>query len=319
MQSLQKGFIIRFFVVILGMVALALLAVRTFALPPNTFPVGGIFTIKEGDSLGAVAYRLSQEHIIASPEAFKLLMLALGKEKRIAVGEYAFEAPLTLPEVALKLSGSDFGIIQNRVTFPEGYTNRQVAERLTATFPTFDTAQFLELAKDRQGYLFPDTYSFSPQVTPQAVVAELTETFVTRTAALSFADSSRSRQDIIIMASILEREAGTAEEMSIIAGILWKRIDRGMALQVDAPFFFLFGKTSSELTAADLAADSPYNTYRYTGLPPAPIGNPGLAAIEAALHPAESSYLYYLHDASGGVHYGATYEEHLANKKKYLQ
>ncbi len=321
MQLFQRGFIIRFFVVALGVIALALWALRSLALPPSDFPVGTTVTITEGDSLGTVAYQLSKEHLIESPEAFKLFMLALGKEKSLAVGEYAFEAPLTLFEVALKLSGSDFGIIQNRVTFPEGYTNRQIAERLAGVFEGFNTARFLELANNDQGYLFPDTYSFSPSVSPEAVVQTLKKTFTEKTAPLAgeLSASPRGERAVIIMASLLEREAGSAEEMPVIASILWKRIDRGMPLQVDAPFFFLLGKTSAELTAADLAMDSPYNTYRYQGLPPAPIGNPGLAAIGAALRPVETPYLYYLHDAGGVVHYGATYEEHLANKKKYLQ
>ena len=100
---------------------------------------------------------------------------------------------------------------------------------------------------------------------------------------------------------------------------MWKRIDKGIPLQVDAPFLYILGKESSELTRNDLAIDSPFNTYKYKGLPPSPIGNPGLASIEAALKPKGSPYLYYLHDSSGAIHYAKTFTEHQSNIRKYLK
>lgn len=320
-SNLQRGFILKLLLVVFLAIFLCAWAVHAFVLPPKDFPAPATFEVKEGDSLGGVAYRLQQARLIKSPEAFKAFMLAVGSEKSLAVGTYSFDAPLTSVEIALIISGSDFGMMQNRVTFPEGFTNKDIAARLAATFDGFEGARFLELATDDQGYLFPDTYGFAPKVAPETVIAELKKTFIDKTATLEseFAASKRSREDIITMASIIEKEANNGEEAHIIAGILWKRIDAGIALQVDAPFLFLLGKTSAELTVKDLAIDSPYNTYKYRGLPPAPINNPGLAAITAALRPTASPYLYYLHDANGGVHYARTYDEHLANKKKYLQ
>lgn len=124
---------------------------------------------------------------------------------------------------------------------------------------------------------------------------------------------------IFVMASILEREAKNSDEAGIISGILWKRLEKGMPLQVDATFLYTIGKGSDQLTTADLAHNEPYNTYVNKGLPPGPIGNPGVSMVLAALHPVDSSYYYYLHDPNGHVHFAKTYSEHLANKKKYLK
>ena len=131
-------------------------------------------------------------------------------------------------------------------------------------------------------------------------------------------NSGHSLRDIIIMASILEREATTEKDKTMVAGILWKRISLGMPLQVDATFMYLLGKKSSELTVSDLKMKSAYNTYQNKGLPAGPIANPGIVAIRAAIIPTESPYLYYLSDNNDEMHYAKTFEEHKANKAKYL-
>lgn len=315
------GFILKLLLVIFLGIFLCAWGIRAFILAPNDFPVESTFEVREGDSLGGVAYRLFQERYIKSPEVFKIFMLALGTEKELAVGTYYFEAPITSIEVALKITGMEFGMLQHSITFPEGFTNKEIATRLENTFDGFDSDTFLSLAKEKEGYLFPDTYSFSPEVRPEEVIATLSDTFIKKTSDLENERtlSGRTQSQIITMASIIEKEAGDGEEARIIAGILWKRLDRGMLLQVDAPFLYLLGKSSAELTRSDLAIDSPYNTYKYKGLPPTPINNPGRAAIEAALRPIASPYFYYLHGTDGVVRYARTYEEHLANKKKYLQ
>ena len=121
------------------------------------------------------------------------------------------------------------------------------------------------------------------------------------------------------MASLLEEEARQTPTRRTVAGILWKRLDLGMPLQVDATLRYLLGKSSHELTREDLEYDSPYNTYKDAGLPPGPISNPGLDAILAALRPVETAYLYFLTDSEGNIHYARTFEEHVANKAMYLR
>jgi UPF0755 protein len=133
------------------------------------------------------------------------------------------------------------------------------------------------------------------------------------------ATSTRKFADIVTMASIVEREATSMNDRQIIAGILWKRIDMKYPLQVDPPFYYTLGKDSREITLKDLAADSPYNLYRHTGLSPTPISNPGLDSIYATLHPVKSPYMFYLSDRSGVMHYGKTYDDHLVNKEKYIK
>lgn len=127
-------------------------------------------------------------------------------------------------------------------------------------------------------------------------------------------------EDIVIMASIIEKEAtNDFTEQQMISGILWKRIEIGMLLQVDAPFMYTIGKGSAQLTRSDLAMDSPYNTYRYTGLPPTAIGSPSLSALRAAATPIESPYLFYLHGNDGIVRYGRNFDEHILNRQRHLR
>lgn len=248
-------------------------------------------------------------------------MITLGSERRVSDGEYYFDSPVSSLQIALRISGRQFGIDRTKVTFPEGFTNKQMAERLASVFPGFDPVLFLTLAKGTEGYLFPDTYGFFPSVTPDFVVAALKRNFTNKVDPLTqeIKESGRSLHDVMIMASIVEKEAAGDGDRAVVAGILWKRFDTDLALQVDAPFLYILGKESSELTRADLAINSPYNTYRNKGLPPTPIGNPGLASIKASIHPQTSPYLYYLHDKDGMIHYASTYKEHQKNIAKYLR
>jgi UPF0755 protein len=154
------------------------------------------------------------------------------------------------------------------------------------------------MTNDDQGYLFPDTYKFFPTPLPTDVITALKNNYAEKVGPLEAAivASGHSEHDIIVMASLIEKEAKGSTDSPVIAGILWKRIANGMDLQVDA---------------------DPW-TYSNKGLPVAPVDNPGLVAINAAIHPTASPYLYYLHDASGNVHYASTFAQHQANIKKYL-
>jgi len=178
----------------------------------------------------------------------------------------------------------------------------------------------LRLASTSEGFLFPDTYFFLPTASTSAIVEEMRENFNRQTASLQ-ADllaADKSLLEIVTMASIVEKEAYDSEDRRMIAGVLWKRIEAKMRLQVDAVFPYILGKNTFQLTKADLNYDSPYNTYRYAGLPPGPIGSPSLDAITAALNPTESPYWFYLADDEGVTHFAKDFDEHVANKQKYL-
>ncbi|MEK7085005.1 MAG: endolytic transglycosylase MltG, partial [Patescibacteria group bacterium] len=172
-----------------------------------------------------------------------------------------------------------------------------------------------------EGYLFPDTYFFLKSDTPEDVVIKMLsnlERRITPELREEIARQGKSTHDALTVASLLEEEAREDEDRRIIAGILWKRIEKGMPLQVDAALTYVTGKASLSLSNGDLRQDSPYNTYKQKGLPLGPISNPGLAAIDAALHPAETEYLFYLSDRTGILYSAKTHEGHVANKRKYL-
>ena len=309
------------FVLSIGvLIAVFMLLFRYFIAAPKDFPTPYHLTIERGQTLFSVSHELYDAHVIKYPRAFELFMISLGNEKNVSEGEYYFESPVSALEVALRISGKQFGIDRKKVTFPEGFTNKQMAARLGQAFPGFDTEVFLTLAHEYEGYLFPDTYGFFPSVTPDLVVSTLRKNFAAKTASLEslFAASQHSKQQVMIMASIIEKEARGNDDRSVISGILWKRYESGIPLQVDAPFLYILGKESRDLTQKDLALNSPYNTYKNKGLPPTPISNPGILSIKAALEPVGSPYLYYLHDKDGMIHYASTYAEHKKNIQNYL-
>ena len=290
-------------------------------MPPKTFPVPYQITINKGQTLFSISKELHSDGVISSQRIFEMLMLSFGSDKTISHGEYYFDKPTSVIGVALRISGRDFGINLTRVTFPEGFTNKQIGERLKKELHNFDDKIFFNLVKDKEGYLFPDTYTFFPWSTPETVVVSLEENFNKKIEPLKedIEKSGRSISDIIIMASIIEKEANGNNDRALISGILWNRIDADIALQVDAPFLYLLGKESKDLTKTDLATKSLYNTYLHKGFPPTPINNPGLEAITAAIHPEKSKYFYYLHDSDGKIYYAKTFTEHKKNIRDYLR
>jgi UPF0755 protein len=321
MQILRKIKTLAVFALFLGGVYLVFFGIKRLFLPPATFPVPYRVTIDSGQSLFSISKEISSDGAIQSKRLFEMLVMTFGSDSQISAGEYYFEKPVSVVEVAMRIAGRSFGIEKKKVTFPEGFSNKEMASRLGSSIENFDTELFLSLTKDQQGYLFPDTYGFFPGVTPDVVVLVLKKNFQKKIQPLQkdITISGRSLSDIVIMASIIEKEASGASDRSIVSGILWNRINAGIPLQVDAPFLYLFGKESSELTKTDLATKSPYNTYVYKGLTPTPINNPGIAAISAAIYPEVSSYFYYLHDKNGNIYYAKTYTEHKQNIKKYLK
>lgn len=206
------------------------------------------------------------------------------------------------------------------ITLPEGYSVKQMGE-VFENKNLFSKEEFLNFAQDKEGYLFPDTYKFFKNTTPEKVIEKMKNNFEAKVAEFlpEIARQKKSLNDIIIMASIIEKEVHNPQDRKIVSGILWKRIERGIGLQVDASLMYMLGKTSAELTQDDLKTDSPYNTYKYKGLPKGPISNPGKNAIEAAVFPEKSQYLFYLSDKEGITRYARNFEEHKENKLRYLR
>jgi UPF0755 protein len=287
---------------------------------PYLFPKDTLITVTPGESFSEIAQDFKDQHIIHSTLLFRAVAFMKGAEHSIVAGVYDINTPLSLFELTARLKAGSLHVRSMKVTIPEGSTVKQIGDILQSIFPVFDRDTFVTEATPKEGYLFPDTYLFFPIVRPQQVISVMSDTFNDKIATYTqaIAESKHSLSDIIIMASILEKEARTVKDFGIISGILWKRMALGMPLQVDATSNYYLGKTSASLTTQDLRDKSPYNTYTHKGLPPTPIANPGIETIEAALNPVKTPYFYYLSDAKNVIHYARTYEEHLRNRVVYL-
>jgi len=273
--------------------------------------------IENGASISETAAMLRNDRVIVSPRIFRYYL----RGKTILAGDYLLDKRESIFSIADRLVAGDFRVPVAKVLITEGENIFDIAKAISADIPSFDSKSFLSLAAQEEGYLFPDTYFFLHTVTPEEVIKTMKDNFKTKTLSLAekISKSGHSEAEIITMASIVEREAVTPKDRRIVAGILWKRISIGMRLQADATFGYINGKGSASLTIDDLKIDSPYNTYVYKGLPPGPIANPGLDAISSSIEPTKTPYLYYLSDKNGDMHYAKTFDEHIANKQRYLR
>ena len=289
--------------------------------PPPGSSLEHTVVITRGMPLDAVAQELAAAHVIAHPLLLRLLLRATGEDGALQAGAYRFASPETLITVMQRLITGEYGLPSMRITFSEGATVRDMAARVAETFPEVSAADFIAAGQPYEGYLFPDTYFFPPSADASSIVAAMRANFNTKIASISpeIQASGHSLASLVIMASLIEKEARTDAVRRMVSGILWNRIQRGMPLQVDAVFGYINGRDTYAPSLSDLTIDSPYNTYIHKGLPPGPIDNPGLASLEAAAQPTKTKYLYYLTDKNGVMHYATTYAGHEANLRKYLQ
>ncbi|MEK7150950.1 MAG: endolytic transglycosylase MltG [Patescibacteria group bacterium] len=298
-------------------------------IPINTEPV----LIKRGATAEDIAISLKKQNIIRSKHFFVWAVYIGGIENRLAAGKFIFSEPMSLFNVIRLVSAPQK---ETMILVPEGADSVDIKESLARNnMPA--SASFLQTVKKYkpeghlfissiprektiEGFLFPDTYRFYEYADATEIIDTMVENFSIKIEPLlpEVASSSKSLYDIIILASILEREVQTPEDKAVVAGILEARLEKKMLLQVDATLAYEIGKGSKDLTLDDLARDTPFNTYVHKGLPPGPIGNPGLEAIKAVLHPTPSPYLFYLSDKEGVTHYARTFDEHKKNKAKYL-
>lgn len=296
-----------------------------------------IFTVAKGDSASAIAQNLMRERIIENEFIFRMYVWKKGLY-RLQAGKYAVNAHMTPAEIADIMESGDVYYDYVKVTIPEGFTVSDIQARLTeANFlgkpekrisdfsiaDFFGRYDFLADAPARanlEGYLFPNTYQFERGVSSEFVAQRMLDDFGQKFTPVLRQEAVRqgkSIHDIITMASIIEREVRTGDDMKLVSGVLWKRITIGMPLQADATVNYAVGK--QELNFDDLRTDSPYNTYRYKGLPKGPIANPGLRAIQAALEPTDSDYLFYLSKPDGTTVFSRTLQEHNKAKATYLK
>lgn len=301
---------------------LVLLGIVYFATnAPNDFLPGGIITITPGESLREISSDLAQNGYVRSSFAFTSLVTMFGGENHLSPGDYYFEKPKSVFDVAWQIAKGEHDLDPIKITIPEGKNVSEIASIFKTKLSAFDTTVFESQGSQYEGYLFPETYFVYPRTDAITILNQMRAMFKTEAEPVIQKEnnSGRSEKDIIIMASLIEKEARGNDDRAIIAGILWNRVDKQIPLGVDATVAFAKGIPENQLQVSDLSFDSPYNTYLYRGLPPGPISNPGILAIEAAMNPAQTPYLYYLHDKYGNIHYAKTYVEHQQNIDKYLK
>lgn len=289
------------------------------------------FLITRGASASQIGNNLAEKGLVKSALAFKMYVQLTARQSKIQAGEFRLSPSYTLHQTIEALTK---GPVEIWVTIPEGFRREQIAARFVEVLDKDKTFSdfFLEYTKDKEGFLFPDTYLFPKDATAGKVVDVLRTTFETKVTDKMRVDAANlgySLNQVITLASIVEREAITDEERPVIAGILYNRLRIGMGLQADATVQYVAANARCKgvldcdwwkpPTGEELAINSAYNTYRFAGLPPAPIANPGIDSINAAIYPADTPYLYYIHDNDGQIHYGRTLEEHNANVNRYLR
>lgn len=328
--GLRLKLIIILFILIIA-APLALLKYYNYLLTPvSSNETSRRFVIKPGQPFMQIAQNLEKEKLIRSAIAFRLLVAQLGITTKIQAGDYQIPENLSSQELAKLLT---FGALDIWVTFPEGQRIEQQAENLVDKLKTVDNEKYQfdnedYIAQAEEGYMFPDTYLISKEASASAAAEKLRSTFeakVPKSLLEKGLQNNLTQNQVVILASLIEREAKTNEERGVIAGILLNRLKAGMPLQVDATVQYAKGYDIANktwwpgVTPEDYrSVKSPYNTYLHAGLPPGPICNPGLDSITAAVKPADTDYFYYLHDNKGKIHYAKTGEEHQQNIQKYL-
>jgi UPF0755 protein len=315
--------------VIIGAVVLLGLIVGVFFYklgPVNTDNKATmVFEVKQGDGFRDIAASLYHEKLIKSSSAFDLFALLGGRALALKPGLYRLSPAMSTQQILDTFSGGGAG--ETTVTIPEG-SNIYTIDAILSTALVIQPGELITFHDDGplEGRLFPDTYQFYTNADIKDVVQEFIDDYNAKALPLLSADAKNAKQDLIL-ASILEKEVPDPGDQKVVAGLILKRLAAKMPLDIDATICyakFMKNPTSTTscypLSALDLKMDSPYNTYLYRGLPPGPIGNPGVSAIMAAIHPEASSYWYYLSDPkTGKTIFAKTLDEQDQNRVKYLE
>lgn len=275
--------------------------------------------IPKGASSSVVANELAKAGVIYRPWLFRLYARFNGLDKYLKAGEYQFEPHVSMDEAMKKIASGE--VFYRKITIPEGLTSGQIMYMI-ASNPDFSGEIDLEI---KEGELLPETYSFELGASRNSILLQareamrkaVAEIWEQRDAGLPLKDVN----DMLTLASIIEKETSVAAERNLVSSVFVNRLRKGMRLQTDPTVIYSIteGETSfgRKLSKADLKVDSPYNTYKYYGLPPGPICNPGRDSLLAAIKPADSKYLYFVADGNGGHNFAASLNEHNVNVSNY--
>ena len=290
-----------------------------------------LIMVNPGMTAKDIGELLYDKGLISNVTMFRVIARLDGLESSLQAGEYAFTKDMSMHEIVDRLSAGE--TVYTLLVIPEGYTVEQIA-KLIEEKHIGSAAVFKELARNykngysqsnpavnysAEGFIFPATYKVAKGTTEEQLLQQMMVQFNEK-----FTDEMKNQaqnegmsvQDVIILASLVEKEAQLPKDRPLIAGVFLNRLKRDMPLQSCATIQYILGYPKAELSVQDTEIPSPYNTYQNKGLPPGPIANPGIEAIKAVLNPAETSYLYFVADKKGAHHFSTTYEEHLENIKQ---
>lgn len=324
---------------ITSVIGLLLSALLLFAFFEIYIPINPIshetitYTVQKGWGDNDIAKDLEKLGIIRSDYFFRFYVVASLQRSSLQAGKYNLSPRMSAYEIVKKMVLGD--VLKNKLVIPEGWDIKDIAEYLESKgicgkddfiqLTNENLSQEFDFLKDKpkdvglEGYLFPDTYEVSESQTCQNIIIIMLANFekkLTPELREQITKQKKSIFDIVTMASMIEKEVKKIEDKKVVSGILWKRLKVGMPLQLDATVNYITDKNDPAVAIKDTKIDSPYNTYRYKGLPKGPISNPGIDSITAALNPTDSPYWFYLSD--GKTIFSETLEQHNAAKAKYL-
>jgi len=326
------------YILVLVVVALLVCAALLYDAanrPFGVYPAGGVFVeIPRGATTRRIARLLAERGVVRSGLAFEALA-RLRTHQDLKAGEYLFDHAMTADEVFSKLARGD--VYHVPLAVPEGLTIFQIAERVAAA-NLVTREEFLAVARDPaaikdlapkaqslEGFLFPAKYEFPRHVTAAEIAQAMVAAFRREWRSVAAESAATDAPDVlrlVTVASIVERETPAPGERPIVAGVYYNRLKKNIALQCDPTVLYamdLAGRNDGVINQSDLQMKSPYNTYLNRGLPPGPIGNPGAAALRAALQPAQVDYLYFVANTQGGHFFSRTLQEHARNVARYRQ
>lgn len=280
-----------------------------------------IFVIKKGEGLRDISYKLKKKDLIKDPVVFFLLIKKLGIDGKIQAGDFRLSPSMNASEIAQNLT---HGTLDIWVTIPEGKRAEEIANILQKEIPSYKNLWQEKLVSE-EGYLFPDTYLIPKDADIDLIISMMKNNFEKKYSQIeNLNKTSLSKKEIVIIGSLVEREARLQNDRPLVASVILNRLRIGMPLQIDATIQYMLGyqkdkKTwwKKDLAKQDLSIDSYFNSYKNPGLPPTPISNPGFNVLNAVVNAPDTNYLYYLSDKNGFNHYAKTIDEHNDNIKKY--
>lgn len=310
---------------------IVLLILYYYNLSPIYTSQNVLFTVPKGKTFSYIAEKLEEKGLIKSKNFLKLIAKITGKDKNIKAGVYEINTRMTSIEILNLLNSGKVKMIQ--FTIIEGWTNEQIAEYFLDQGFIKHKNEFLDLTKDKsllskyqikgittEGFLFPETYTIDPQLKITQIHEIMIKMFFQKLSTIVPNYQKMDPHTIyekVILASIIEKEAIHKEELPLMASVYYNRLKKKMKLQADPTIQYILKDPKKKLTLKDLEIDSPYNTYKYKGLPPTPIANPGLESLKAAFYPANTDYLFFVRIEEGKHYFSKTYNEHLKAKNQY--